>query len=140
MSWRCPRKSWTCPGGPGPVLEVLNLSWSSSREETSKKKVCSLFSGCLGPRFDRKIDKHLPEYGFVGSPEAHPCRSSGDQDIANKRSVWKVPTHNLLLKVPTHNLLLKGAPFKRSCFQKETPKGACKEGPAKGAPSKKELL
>ena len=30
-------------------------------------------------------DQHVPEYGVVGSPEAHPCRSSGDLAIANKQ-------------------------------------------------------
>ena len=26
MSWRCSWRSLTCPGGPGPVLEVLTVS------------------------------------------------------------------------------------------------------------------
>ena len=52
--------------------------------------VCSLCSGCFGPRFDRKIDQNLLEYGVVDSPEAHPCRSSGDLEIANKQVSYTV--------------------------------------------------
>ncbi len=46
--------------------------------------VCSLFSGCLGFRIDREIDKNVPEYGGVDSPQAHLCSSSGDLQLSNK--------------------------------------------------------
>ena len=94
--WACssslfkPACSFVLREWDGPPLGAQGRHWapferSSSREETSgTKNVCSLFSLCFGPRFVRKIGQHLPAHGFVDFPEAHPCRSSGDLEIANK--------------------------------------------------------
>ena len=40
MSWRCSRRSLTCPGGPGPVLEALTVSNVGLRYTTYISPVC----------------------------------------------------------------------------------------------------
>ena len=62
---------------PVPGADVPSLA----KEDSGS--VCSLFPGCFGRRFDRGIDTSVPEYGVVDSPEAHPCRSSGDLDLSH---------------------------------------------------------
>ena len=59
--------------------------------------ICSLFSGRFGPRFDQTIDQSVPDYGVVDSPEAHPCRFSGDLEITNTQvSYLESPIRRLL--------------------------------------------
>ncbi len=67
------------------IFPLACLTGAPFERRRPEKYVCSLFSRTLGPKFVRKIDKDVPEHGAFYYPEAHPCRPSGEVEIANKQ-------------------------------------------------------